>query len=625
VRTGARREIPAHFRNPFLSDEYLNGYGKFRTPIETGGVIEKKKRALIVTLSNLGRGSGELLGVIYDAWAMKRFLSAQGYEVVWLKDFTVLRERVYETVYETYEIEKRLYDGYIAKAEAHERELKNAKTEEDRELANANIAKFRKQAEIKLRGIKRAQDTVDRYENHQFPGMHGASRCYEPSNLDNADEFKYYASQENIKKYMQEIVRRTRKGDSTFFYYSGHGWRNPLKNTNNLHIPKQKKSTLEKVSTVLSVLFEDTSISDTYIHDEFVAKLPKGSQAVMMFDSCHSGRQANLRYRATVQEGHEGLMWKEHKKKRTWPKAHVISISGCDDKQESTDGKIGGYLTNAFLTATKWMNIERDHMGMKIKKEQDFDTYQERIRDLSIKDLLVEIRENVAKKTISVEKEIAENKGREFDVSKVTIQVPQIECSSDKMTMFGTFLDYQHDAEESEEQSEEQVAEVPSKSSRNDYVMCSCRKDGCGNVVAKCLNCTHGWALREPDFVFIEQGTFRTFRTWKDANAYYQKLSSERKNRARLLTHGLEFMIPASMAFGAHSANTLTLPIETEDKKILKLTGKNKTRSLKDQFKILTNHHRTMVVWGNRKFFQPLGDVLKEYIQAAEASGVMWV
>jgi len=368
VRTGARREIPEHFRNPFLSDEYLNGYGKFLPPKETRGVVEKKKRALMVTMSNIER-AGELQGVIYDAWAMKRFLSAQGYEVVWLKDFTMLREQVKKTIYEKSDTE-------MANAEAtHKMFLAKAQAERDPIKAD----RFRKAAEVSLtNGTKYAQNIKDMYEKYnQFPGTHeGDSKCYRKANHKNKDEdeAKYYATMKNIEDCMKAIVAKTREGDSTFFYYSGHGGR--FFNTNVLHIPVPERSTLEKIFDPLGWITAARKelLTDTYIHDKFLVKLPKGSQAVMMFDSCHSGRQANLQNRAVIEvseDDKETLKWLQHSKDRKFtPNADVISISGCDDKQESVDGENGGYLTNAFLEVTGWRKMVKDG-GLRIKKEYE--------------------------------------------------------------------------------------------------------------------------------------------------------------------------------------------------------------------------------------------------------------
>jgi len=347
-----RRILPVEERKPLLDEDYLNGYGTF----SEGSV----KRALLVTLAYIGQ-SGALRGPIHDAWAMKRFLERQGYEVVWLKDFTNVGSAVEKFVYGNFEHLKKKAErlrqvGDIVQAEYIERQI---------------------------------YPTVQSFENHNFPDNGPCSKAINPKTM-SGKEANYYCSKSNIKKYMKELARKTTPGDNVFFYYSGHG--GLTFNTNIIDAPNNDN------------MFNPfgNCIKDTFIHDEFVATLPAGSTAILMFDACHSGRMANLRYRARP----DGT-YKTHSKKRTWPKANVISISGCDDNETSLDGKSGGQLTRAFLNVAGFTYEDNTNYNMTIKRETDYKKYLENIyTKLTMKNLLVELRGMVQEK-----------------------QTPQIECS----------------------------------------------------------------------------------------------------------------------------------------------------------------------------------------------------
>jgi len=102
-------------------------------------------------------------------------------------------------------------------------------------------------------------------------------------------------------------------------------------------------------------------IGDNWLNSCFAAKLPKGSQAVMMFDCCHSGTMIDLPYQYRKSDGG----WE-----RTRPAnpnaAFVLYLSGCCDNQYSIESpyyagifsgfyKTGGALTTQFLsTAEKY-------------------------------------------------------------------------------------------------------------------------------------------------------------------------------------------------------------------------------------------------------------------------------
>lgn len=345
----------------------MNGYGTFTETTQSNLNV---KRALLVTPTRLGQAD-ELRSAINDAYAMKRFLEKQGYEIVWLKDFTAVRSKIEKFVYEN-------FDEY------------NKETRTDPYWVKQKEQVF---------------NIVDDFENHIFPhGSNGGlyKAISEKKSIRQGNEAKYYCSRDNIQSYMKELARKTKKGDNVFFYYSGHGGR--LFNTNIIDAPNEDS----KWS-----LWGD-SVTDTFIHDKFVARLPEGSNAILMFDACHSGRMANLRYRALEDGRHQYFM---HPKKRTWPKANVISISGSDDNEESSQGKRGGQLTRAFLDVVGFRKeIEGKYGGMRHRETVYETEYLENVyKKLTIGNLLTKVRE-----LVKYYSEVAR--------SPIT-QTPQIECS----------------------------------------------------------------------------------------------------------------------------------------------------------------------------------------------------
>lgn len=333
-----RRILPVEERNKLLDEDYLNGYGTF-SGFSEGSV----KRALLVTLTYMGQ-SGALHGPIHDAWAMKRFLERQGYEVVWLKDFTVVAPEVEKFVY-----------GNLETLDA-----------------------LRQSGNIYMERL--IYRTVQAFENNNFPDSIDCYKAINPKTM-NGKEANYYCSKSNIEKYMKELAQKTTSGDNVFFYYSGHGGR--MFKTNVIDAPDNSKNIFNPFRN---------SIKDEFIHDKLVAKLPAGSNAILMFDACHSGRMANLRYRARPDGS-----YKTHSKKRTWPKANVISISGCDDNETSLDGKVGGQLTRAFLNITGF-SYEDVIDGMIIKRETDYREYLENVYEkLTMRELLRQLRDMVQK------------------------------------------------------------------------------------------------------------------------------------------------------------------------------------------------------------------------------------
>jgi len=291
--------------------DFLNGYYEWST--------QSKKRALVISV--YGRtGYKELHGCMSDGWFMKRFLEKQGYEVVWLKDFTVdhtvLKEQTQKTL---------VYNPYV--------------------LVSSYARAFVK--------------------DKKYSELTQIERDHQPT-------------KSNVLERLKQLAAMTQSGDSAFVHYSGHGSNMNIGRTNYLFLTPEKYEKAGYIRTMMN------AISDTELYKNFTEKLPAGANAMMLFDACLSGRMGNLRFRA---EGNGG--WKEHTKERNWPKANVISLSGCDDNELSGDcgQRYGGVMTRAFLETIGFTLKARQNcspIGEKL-----FDTYLEKVyKKLSLKDFL---------------------------------------------------------------------------------------------------------------------------------------------------------------------------------------------------------------------------------------------
>jgi len=303
----------------YLNPAWLNGYNEWTT--------NANKRALVVTV--FGRtGDGELNATIFDGWFMKRFLEKQGYEVVWLKDFTIESSKLDEFLYKSQRNNfQKMNDPLIReKVKAvYRRHFETRKVHIDRFEKDYNFPGFHTSNSNVLQCVTKQQDRVD-----------------QPSKKEEA----YRSTKTNVVAKLRDLADITKSGDSAFFYFSGHGDKT-LFGTNKLLLTPEKG---KKGSSKLT---------DSTLYENFTVRLCEGSHAVLMFDACCSGRMGNLRYRLNPKTKE----WTEHSKKRTWPRANVISISGCNDNElanTSDYDRHGSVLTKVFLDMMKFSSTKSD-------------------------------------------------------------------------------------------------------------------------------------------------------------------------------------------------------------------------------------------------------------------------
>jgi len=234
---------------------------------------------------------------------------------------------------------------------------------------------------------------------------------YQPTDEDMKVDSQYRSNKANMISKLAELADKTKAGDYAFVHFSGHGCR-PMR-TNYLCLASDIGNTNEK------------EISDTELYDKFTSKLPAQSHAVLMFDSCHSGRMGNLRYRMLLPDSDKVAgpditdSWKDHAKTRLWPKAKVISISGSDDGEcsyVSKKFKFGSYLTKYFLDTVGFSrSTEQDDVEHHIRMEYPLSSYVKKNYQVTHPTFM-----NVAQMLTDIRSKLKESK---------TAQTPQIECS----------------------------------------------------------------------------------------------------------------------------------------------------------------------------------------------------
>lgn len=164
---------------------------------------------------------------------------------------------------------------------------------------------------------------------------------------------------------MHWLVRGADRGDSLFFYFSGHGgW-----------LPDEDGDEADGIDETICPVdhHENGMITDDDLYDTLVRRVPRGARLTAVMDSCHSGTGMDLPYLHDVETGDmhddrmDGLPEKESKVKRVLQRVglrkkklprcprpdskggEVLLISGCRDHESSCeDHTLAGVPTGAM-------------------------------------------------------------------------------------------------------------------------------------------------------------------------------------------------------------------------------------------------------------------------------------
>ncbi|CAI9765372.1 unnamed protein product [Fraxinus pennsylvanica] len=144
----------------------------------------------------------------------------------------------------------------------------------------------------------------------------------------------------NIRASLRWLIQGCRSGDSLVFYYSGHGSR--VRDRDGDEIDGYDES-------LLPVDYEtEGRILDDEINATIVRPLPYGATLHAIIDTCYSGTFLDLPYLCRInREGY--YKWDDHRVSHIYKGTsggHAISISACDDHQNSVDTTVS--TTNFF-------------------------------------------------------------------------------------------------------------------------------------------------------------------------------------------------------------------------------------------------------------------------------------
>lgn len=165
-------------------------------------------------------------------------------------------------------------------------------------------------------------------------------RCgFDPKNIElvtDSPQNKIKPTRDIILQKLKEYVNKTKKGDTLFVHYSGHG----------SYIRDVEGDEIDQKDEVICPC-DNSIIKDDELYEILVKNFPKGARLICVFDCCHSGSALDLPLRYT----HSNTFVNENKIRYDDKDKFIIMISGCLDDQTSADAYINGYkgaLTWAF-------------------------------------------------------------------------------------------------------------------------------------------------------------------------------------------------------------------------------------------------------------------------------------
>lgn len=152
-----------------------------------------------------------------------------------------------------------------------------------------------------------------------------------------------YPSKESILKQLQVLVSFANSAENKdrevqiFVSYSGHG----------SHVKDYSGDERDEKDEVICPADYSVNgfINDDVIKANFIDKLHRKVNLIMLMDCCHSGTSADLRYRY---KGRYAPTKTYQNKKNSKSKCQVVVISGCTDKQYSSDAYIQDTNTSEY-------------------------------------------------------------------------------------------------------------------------------------------------------------------------------------------------------------------------------------------------------------------------------------
>lgn len=162
---------------------------------------------------------------------------------------------------------------------------------------------------------------------------------------DDSSDMQFRPLRNNILRGFQWLVDGVQPGDCLFFHYSGHGAQQQDPNY-------QEEDGYDE--TICPADFNSAGmIVDDEIFDAIVAPLPSGVKLTAVMDCCHSGTGLDLPF-ILERGGHWGEIDNpDHSA------GDCLLISGCQDKQTSSDGGGDGGKPMGAMTTALCNTLER--------------------------------------------------------------------------------------------------------------------------------------------------------------------------------------------------------------------------------------------------------------------------
>jgi len=218
-----------------------------------------------------------------------------------------------------------------------------------------------------------------------------AESCWKKNNRGDA----LFPSKANIETQTKKLVKSLNRGDVSWFQYAGHGTRLaagvPVATLTSLsRLWRNGDESDSKVECLAPADFSHVRFSQMipkyWFKQEYVNKLPEGTENMVFIDCCHSGSLMGIKYNLDLAKGRWVNAKGPDKGKvaaHDFPtdRGMCLYLSGCDDlekAQESTwmsGGRVskrGGALTFAFLECLRHgdsvpLNILLEFVREKVK------------------------------------------------------------------------------------------------------------------------------------------------------------------------------------------------------------------------------------------------------------------
>lgn len=176
----------------------------------------------------------------------------------------------------------------------------------------------------------------------------------------------------NIMKAFAWLVQGARKGDALLFHYSGHGGREPAKESSDgFH------ETLVPLDFETAGMIRDTDLFDALVHD-----LPGGCRLTCILDSCHSAGALNLPYRFVGKEA--------ELKSALAGEAYSMAMSKnwAEDVAKWKSGTKVDLLKDVGSMGMGLWNLRKQHLASKGGDSSGFKVEEQENVDLHIGDVI---------------------------------------------------------------------------------------------------------------------------------------------------------------------------------------------------------------------------------------------